>query len=276
MHPDWINELSAFVAMETVAGNHKANEAARVYLREKLEALGFTVQIKGQSTTGQPLMLARHQVSDAPTLVLYNHYDVEQIHLAEEWDSPPFCLTERDGRLYGRGIADNKAVLLARLSVLKTRIAAGIPLPNILWIIQGEEEVGAAVAHALLPDELRDLNSLICLEETGYHRDGVPLMFHLYGDAIPKAQADTLTASVNDAVFDGRARTENRGLRKFGSCPFINNLPAASHYIGFGPNDYDARIHQDNESMDKVLLADYVMRFDHFIQWLQGVTGQAA
>jgi len=185
-------------------------------------------------------------------------------------------LTERDGRLYGRGMADNKAVLLARLEVLKTRLTAGKPLPNMLWLIQGEEEVGAPLAHQYFPDELSGVKATVCLEETGYHREGVPLLFHQFDESVSETVANELAASLNTALFDGRAQVENRSLSKFGSCPFVNNLPAGSYYLGFGPNDYQARIHSDNESMDKALLDNYFTTFERFLDWFDAQSAQSA
>lgn len=282
--PDkWLEELADFVTMETVAGNEQGNAAALEYLQTQLLELGFEIEIKGRSgSTGgreeheQPVLVASRLRSDEPVLVLYNHYDVEKISPAEDWQSEPFTLTERAGRLYGRGMADNKAVLLARLAVLRARLAAGQPLPNILWLIQGEEEVAAPLAHALFPAELAGMKTSVCLEETGYHREGVPLLFHQFDDSVSEAAAQELEASLNAVLFDGAATVERRTLSKFGPCPFVNNLPAGSHYVGFGPNDYQARIHSDNESMDKALLTEYFTTFTRFVEWLAGPQAQGA
>lgn len=75
------------------------------------------------------------------TLLLYNHYDVQPVDPIELWDSPPFEPTIRDGKLFARGAADNKAEIALRLATIR---ALGDSLPvTIRWIIEGEEEVGS-------------------------------------------------------------------------------------------------------------------------------------
>ncbi|MBB5211888.1 M20/M25/M40 family metallo-hydrolase [Microbulbifer hydrolyticus] len=266
MLTQYLDELSNFIALETVAGNAQANRTAVIYLRERLLALGFDVQVQGAAQTDQPLLVARRGDTGAAPLVLYNHYDVERVRPQEEWQSPPFQLTQRDGRLWGRGIADNKAVLLARLAVIEACIARGDTLPDMLWLIQGEEEVGAPLAHQLFPALLAPLHNALCLEETGYYRDGVPLIFQ-QGDALCRDDGAPLVASLNQTLFEGRARVETHTLSKFGACPLIENLPAGSLYIGFGPNDYAARIHRDNESISLALLEEYFALFERFLAW---------
>lgn len=78
------------------------------------------------------------------TLLLYNHYDVQPPEPLELWQSPPFEPTVRDGKLYARGVADNKAEIAARLAAIRALRATYGELPITLrWIIEGEEEVGS-------------------------------------------------------------------------------------------------------------------------------------
>jgi acetylornithine deacetylase/succinyl-diaminopimelate desuccinylase-like protein len=77
-------------------------------------------------------------------LLLYNHYDVQPPDPLELWDSPPFEPTVRDGKLYARGVCDNKGEIATRLVAVRALRAAEGELPiNIRWIIEGEEEVGS-------------------------------------------------------------------------------------------------------------------------------------
>ncbi|UXD87719.1 M20/M25/M40 family metallo-hydrolase [Thalassolituus hydrocarboniclasticus] len=265
----YLQDLAALIAMESVSGHAQGNADVVAFLQQRLAAIGFEVEVHGAAQTDQPLMIARRVKDSGPVLVMYNHYDVEAIAESEQWLSAPFTLTARDERLWARGIADNKAVLLARLAVLEARIQQGEPLPDLVWLIQGEEEVGSPVAHELMPDILGSLNAFICLEETGYVRDGVPLIF--YREPTTEAEsglaADELLSSLNSALYAGAGRCENRTLSKFGPCPMVSNLPAAALYLGFGPNDYQARIHRDNESMSQALLQQYFSVFDVFLDW---------
>ena len=265
----YLKDLAAFIAMESVSGHAQGNAAVVTFLQQRLAAIGFEVEIQGAEQTDQPLIIARRVKDSGPVLLMYNHYDVEAIAESEQWLSEPFTLTARDERLWARGIADNKAVLLARLAVLEARIEQGEPLPDLVWLIQGEEEVGSPVAHELMPDILGSLKAFICLEETGYVRDGVPLIFYRAptGEAASGLAADEWLSSLNSALYAGAGRYENRTLSKFGPCPMVSNLPVGAMYLGFGPNDYQARIHRDNESMSETLLQQYLCVFDGFLDW---------
>jgi acetylornithine deacetylase/succinyl-diaminopimelate desuccinylase-like protein len=84
------------------------------------------------------------------TLLLYNHYDVQPETPVALWNSPPFAVTERDGKLVARGICDNKAEFIARICAIRALQAAHSELPiNIKWIIEGEEEIGSVHFDAM-------------------------------------------------------------------------------------------------------------------------------
>src|SRR5438270_12483035 len=75
------------------------------------------------------------------TILLYNHYDVQPAEPFELWLSPPFVPTVRDGKLYARGVSDNKGEIAARLAAIRALRAVYGTLPITLrWIIEGEEE----------------------------------------------------------------------------------------------------------------------------------------
>jgi acetylornithine deacetylase/succinyl-diaminopimelate desuccinylase-like protein len=84
------------------------------------------------------------------TLLLYNHYDVQPETPIELWESPPFEVTERDGKLFARGISDDKSELISRICAMRAILAANGELPiTIKWIIEGEEEIGSPHFDAL-------------------------------------------------------------------------------------------------------------------------------
>lgn len=97
---------------------------------------------------GNPVVYAEFAAGEGGrsdrTLLFYNHYDVQPPEPVEEWTSPPFEPTERDGKLYARGVADNKGDLVARLTAIRTlrETDGGLPC-RVKFLIEGEEEIGS-------------------------------------------------------------------------------------------------------------------------------------
>lgn len=265
-----IEQLKEFIAIPTIATDKEANQSGIDFVKNILKPLGFEFSTEGESPYHQPVIVAKYtNPRSDKKVVLYGHYDVEKIKEWEKWNTPPFELAENNGRFYCRGIADNKGILLTRLFAIKEMLEAGEEIPNILWIIQGEEEVGGQTPFEVIPKHFSNFGSKIYLEETGVHKnDRTPVIFHL-----PKteSQPDFLD-SLNDAIYSGKAIFENRNLNKFSKCPFLHNIPADGFYIGFGPNDGLCNIHKDNESLDKQNLELHSEVFKNFIRWINTTT----
>ena len=111
-------------------------------LTEEFKKRGYRVQVF--PTSGAPVLVAEMNRGMKKTLMFYNHYDVQPEEPLEEWKSPPYTLTIKNERLYGRGVKDNKGPLVANLFGIQAAFDAGYePQCNIRFIVEGEEEAGS-------------------------------------------------------------------------------------------------------------------------------------
>jgi acetylornithine deacetylase/succinyl-diaminopimelate desuccinylase-like protein len=126
--------------------------AARDWWRGRLAQLGFR-DVEEIGAGGHPAVTARWHGAgpDAPTLLVYGHYDVQPPDPVEAWASPPFDLTARNGRLHARGVSDDKGPSLLGLEVLGAYLATEGRLPvNVTVLLEGEEEIGSRTLAAML------------------------------------------------------------------------------------------------------------------------------
>ena len=109
---------------------------------EMLQDIGLSVELV--SMDGPPVVLGQMAGDSPRAMLFYNHYDVQPVDPIDEWTSPPFEPEVREGKLYGRGTADNKGAIVSRVCALEAYLAHHETLPvNIVWVIEGEEETGS-------------------------------------------------------------------------------------------------------------------------------------
>ncbi|NCG08026.1 MAG: M20/M25/M40 family metallo-hydrolase [Verrucomicrobia bacterium] len=138
-----LSEYARFPSVSTDPADAEGMAQAREYATGLLEQLGF--QVEQVETALHPILLAeRHGNPDWPHLVIYGHYDVQPADPFELWTSPAFEPTVREGRLSGRGTADNKGPTVVHMSALARVLEAHPDLPlNLTYVIEGEEEIGS-------------------------------------------------------------------------------------------------------------------------------------
>lgn len=120
-------------------------------------------------TAGYPVVVGRLGSNDLKTLMFYNHYDVQPPDPLELWDIPPFAAEIRDGYLYARGAADNKGNLVARLAAVEAWLAVRGMVPlGILFVVEGEEEIGSPHLGQFAADHRAELRADGCIWEAGY------------------------------------------------------------------------------------------------------------
>jgi acetylornithine deacetylase/succinyl-diaminopimelate desuccinylase-like protein len=142
----YLDELSAFLRIPSVStlSVHKPDvQRAAQWVLDNLRRSGMQ-GVRLIETTGHPLVYADWlNAPGQPTVMIYGHYDVQPPDPLDEWQSPPFEPTIRDGNLYARGSSDDKGQLYVHLKAVEMlmRERGGLPI-NVRFLIEGEEEVG--------------------------------------------------------------------------------------------------------------------------------------
>lgn len=148
------------------------NEVAE-YIADVMRKLGLNV--KTMPTAGWPMVFGEAPAQPgAPTVLLYGHYDVQPPDPLEAWTTPPFEPSVRDGRLYARGVGDNKGQHFAQLMALETLLACRGTLPcNVKVLLEGEEEVGSPHMPAFIRDHRDELRAdLVIVSDGPVHESG--------------------------------------------------------------------------------------------------------
>ncbi len=140
-------ELDEFLRIPSVSARSEHNaDTARCaqWLSNRLRSIGMTASV--HATPGHPIVLGewRQAGPDAPTLLVYGHYDVQPAEPLELWTSPPFEPTVRDGKLFARGSVDDKGQLYIHVKAAEALLRERGKLPlNLIVLAEGEEEVGS-------------------------------------------------------------------------------------------------------------------------------------
>ena len=208
--PQVKTELAELVAMRSVADPRQfppeeCRNAAQ-WVLDKFAGVGFTGLRLAETADGSLAVYGSRasKRKDAPTVLLYAHYDVQPPLDEKAWRTPPFELTERDGRWYGRGAADCKGNILMHLTALR---ALGDHGPNLKLIVEGSEEQGTGGLEAFVPpnaDRLRADVILVC--DTGNAAVGVPAVtVSLRGLANVVVTVEALSSGMHSGMFGGAA-----------------------------------------------------------------------
>lgn len=151
-------------------------QACAAWLSDYLKKTGFEVDLWPTST--HPVLFAKHLKAgpDKPTLLIYNHYDVQPVDPLDAWNSPPFEPTVKNGQVYARGAQDNKGQCFYTILALKTLLELNGNLPiNIKLCIEGEEECGSSGLSGILKDKTNELKAdYLAIVDLGMQKSGHP------------------------------------------------------------------------------------------------------
>lgn len=165
-----IEALKRYVAHPSVSADSAFSDGvagARDCACSMLRELGFSVELV--ETPIHPIILGTRGDPSWPGIVIYGHYDVQPPDPLDLWSSAPFCPEERDGRLYGRGAADNKGPQIVHMAALALALKKNPNLPlRITYLIEGEEEIGSPSFRKFL-EERKDClrGDFLLVSDTG-------------------------------------------------------------------------------------------------------------
>jgi len=168
---DPIEKLKEYVRHASVSADPKFQsgmDGARDFVATLLRDMGFAVEVV--PTALHPVILAKRGDNPAwPHVIIYGHYDVQPPDPLDQWHTKPFDPVIKDGRMYGRGTADNKGPLMAHLAAVGRLLEKNPNLPlRITFMVEGEEEIGSKhFKEFLLANKEKLRGDFVFLSDTG-------------------------------------------------------------------------------------------------------------
>lgn len=174
---DYLARVMDYVRHPSISAQNIGITEVAAMLVDMLSSLGM--EVEAVPTKGHPMVLGRRGHDPLkPTVLLYGHYDVQPPEPLDEWLSPPFEPTIRDGRIWARGIGDNKGQHFAQLMAIEATLAVTGDLPcNVIFLLEGEEEIGSPRIADFVRDHAERLRADLVITADGpLHASGAPVI----------------------------------------------------------------------------------------------------
>jgi len=171
----YVEELRELLRKPSISAQNIGIRETADWIVHYMESLGMKAQIYPMAD-GHPVVFGELNGESDKSILFYNHYDVQPPEPLELWESEPFSADIRDGKIFSRGVADNKGCLMARLQAVKAILQTRGKLPvSVKFLVEGEEEIGSPHLKSFV-DAHRDLlRSDLCIWENAYgDEDGSP------------------------------------------------------------------------------------------------------
>ena len=198
---DWLRIPS----VSTGEGNARDLLAAARWACERVRAAGGVAELVEMRAGANPLVVGTLPASepDAPTVLIYGHYDVQGPGPLQLWESPPFVPQIRDGRLYARGASDDKGNFLPLLHVACAMCASGSLPVNVRVLVEGEEEIGSESAMRWLADDAIGADAAIVFDSAMADADTPAVTVGLRGLVQMHLRARTAAGNLHSGVYGG-------------------------------------------------------------------------
>ena len=188
--------------------NHKQDvRRAAEFVAGQLEKIGLN-NVNIEETDGHPIVFGEHLEAgpDKHTVLIYGHYDVQPPDPLDEWKTPPFEPTVRDGKIYARGASDDKGQSYTHIKAIESFMNTGTELPvNVKFIIEGEEEIGSPSLVPFLADNKERLAcDMVLVSDTAmFAKDTPSITYGLRGLMYLEVEVVGPNRDLHSGVYGG-------------------------------------------------------------------------
>jgi acetylornithine deacetylase/succinyl-diaminopimelate desuccinylase-like protein len=207
MNNSGLEELFEFLRFPSISAQTNHGQDMRdcaEWLVAKLRKIGL--EARAEETTGHPVVIGKSKRDPGKrTVLIYGHYDVQPPEPLEAWASPPFEPEIRNGRIFARGSTDNKGQIFAHILGVEEALRDGALPVNVIFLIEGEEEVGSGNLPDFLESHRKELAcDVIAISDTGMAADGYPtLSYALRGVAAMEVKIIGPSHDLHSGVYGG-------------------------------------------------------------------------
>ncbi|WP_286229914.1 dipeptidase [Neobacillus mesonae] len=217
-HDQNVEELKELLRIPSISSlsEHKEDvQQAASWIADKLKNIGME-NVEVVQTKGHPIIYADwlHQ-ENAPTVLVYGHYDVQPVDPVHLWETPPFEPTIRDEKIFARGATDDKGQMFLHIKAVETLLESEGKLPvNVKFCIEGEEEIGSPHLPQFLAENNEKLScDVVVISDSDMWDRGVPaITYSLRGLCALEVSLKTANTDLHSGMFGGGVQNANHLL----------------------------------------------------------------
>lgn len=205
--PRFLDDFAEIIGIPSISTDPEHQPDVRQaadWVRKRMDEAGLRATV--EDTPGHPLVIGRHDAGpDAPTLLVYAHYDVQPADPLEEWRSPPFELTREGENFLARGAADDKAQVILQVAAAEAALATtGLPV-NLILLFEGEEEVGSThlTPYVAVNAESLQTDHAVIADSMMYGPGRPSLIFGMRGMAFVEIEAVVGATDLHSGQYGG-------------------------------------------------------------------------
>lgn len=235
----YLKELVSFLEILSISGSSEYNKDTRraaEWLFVHLKNIGME-KTRIIETDGHPIVYSEWlELDNAPTVLIYGHYDVQPVDPLELWKTKPFEPVVKDGKIWGRGTSDDKGQLFAHVKALEAIFKENGKLPvNIKLLIEGEEEAGSSHLEEFIHNNKEMLSSdVVLISDTEWFANGLPsICYALRGISFVEVKVTGPNRDLHSGTFGGAVDNPINVL-----CNMISKLKSTAGQIMI-PGFYD-------------------------------------